>query len=999
MSAGDEAPRLTPMTPERWRVVDGVAQAALARDALERPCYLAEACGADVALRREVETLLAADAPDDFLERPALAWSLTAGDALHRTGGVTERGVADAPYVALAAALAGRYEVERELGRGGMATVYLARDLRHRRLVAVKVLLPALSVALGPELFLREIELTASLQHPHVLPLFDSGAADGLLYYVMPYVAGETLRARLARAPQLPVDDAVRLLCEVASALDYAHRRGVVHRDVKPANILLADGHAVVADFGIARALRGTGEPGDAPDASGHGAGAGPLTDAGTSPGTPGYMAPEQVCGDAGVDHRADLYSLGVVAYELLAGARPFAGREPHEVLAAHIGEAPPSLAGRAAAASPALAALVMRCLEKDPARRPQSAAELLAALELMRVSSGGAASAPPNRRPRRRTRTALTAVAFAALVVLVTLATLAAERTRRTRPVPAGPPVVAVLPFENLGTPGDAYFADGLTDEITGRLAAVSGLRVIARASARQYKGTTKSPQVIARELGATHLLTGTVRWERATRDAPERVRVRPELLRAADQARVWAEPVEAPLKDVLRLQASVAEQVVGALDVALLAHERRAATARPTANVAAYDAYLRGLAGLERSERYSFARARRAAVAELERATQLDPGFAAAFARLSDAYLSEELVVSAPATLEKARANAERAWTLDSTLLQSRLARAGYLMQVGDPGAAQVVAAAAAAAAPGDAEAQLRLAETESALGRPERGIPSAERAVLLDPRSPEPPAVLAGLYQRANRFAESVRLRERELALAPRNTFAYWAQMICYLNWRADTVGARRVAERGGPALEAWLVRLPNDPGAYALWHQVLGPSVWRAKDTLSFAAYLANDGGFPPELYLLMKLRHAAFTGQPDLVRAYADTVVARLEPKLRRAPDVSLYSTYSRRSMLAEGYARLGRAADAAREIDRQLAEARATRIADAVHVALVNAAYIDVLIGRRDLAVARLTEVLRLPSGTVISRALLRADPVWAPLRGLPGFERLLVGP
>ncbi len=1005
VSADGELPRSTLMTPERWRVVDSLSQAALARDPLERPSFLTEACGDDAALRREVESLLAADSPDDFLEHPALAWSFIAGNAPHLTAGATEPGVASADHVpppeALAAALAGRYEVERELGRGGMATVYLARDVRHRRLVAVKVLRPALSVVLGPERFLREIELTASLQHPHVLPLFDSGAADGLLYYVMPYVAGETLRARLAREPQLSEDDAVRLLCEVASALDYAHRRGVVHRDIKPANILLADGHAVVADFGIARALRGTGEEGDAPGAHARAgiAGVGPLTDAGTSPGTPGYMAPEQACGGAGVDHRADLYSLGVVAYELLAGAPPFAGRGPHQVVAAHIDEAPLRLAERAAHASPALAALVMRCLEKDPARRPQSAAELLAALESTRASSGGPPSAPPDRRLRRRTRTALAAGAAAMLVVLVMLAALAAERTRGTGRGPAGPPVVAVLPFENLGPPGDAYFADGLTDELTGRLALVSGLRVIAWASARQYKGTTKSPQEIARELGATYLLMGTVRLERATRGESERVRVRPELVRAADQARVWAEPLEGRLQDVSRLQALIAERVVGPLDVALLAQERRATTARPTANVAAYDAYLRGLAGLERSARYSFAEVRRAAVAELERATQLDPGFAAAYARLADAYLAEEFVVSDPATLEKAHANAERAWMLDSTLLESRLARAAYLMRVGDPGRAQEVVSAAAAAAPGDAETQLRLAEAETALGRPERGIPSAERAMLLDPRSPEPPAVLAELYHRAHRFAESVSVRERELALAPRNMIAYWAQMICYLSWRADTVGARRVAERGGPALESWLIRLPNDPGAYVLWHKVLGPSVWRAKDTLSFAGYLANDGGFPPELYLLMKLRHAAFMGRPGLVRAYADSVVVRLEPELRRAPDASLYSTYSRRSMLAEGYARLGRARDAAREIDRHLAEARGMRIADALHIALVNAAYIDVLIGRRDLAVARLTEVLRLPSGYVISRALLRADPVWAPLRGLPGFERLLARP
>jgi hypothetical protein len=246
---------------------------------------------------------------------------------------------------------------------------------------------------------------------------------------------------------------------------------------------------------------------------------------------------------------------------------------------------------------------------------------------------------------------------------------------------------------------------------------------------------------------------------------------------------------------------------------------------------------------------------------------------------------------------------------------------------------------------------------------------------------------------------RYPESIRSREREIALAPSDPNGYWVQAMCYLGWRADTAAARHVMERGGPTLKAWLVRLPNDGGMAALWHQALGPAVWRAKDTLSFAGYGAGDQvELPPELYLLMKLRHFALTGRPERVRAYADSAVAQLEPALRRAPDVTLFYTYSRRVILAEAYARLGRAADAAREADRYVAETRRTRSLFALPVALVNAAYVDVLSGRRDAAVARLAEALRLPSGQWISRALLRADASWAPLRGHPGFERLIAG-
>ena len=538
----------------------------------------------------------------------------------------------------------------------------------------------------------------------------------------------------------------------------------------------------------------------------------------------------------------------------------------------------------------------------------------------------------------------------------------------------------------------------------MTGRLAAVSGLRVIAGASARQYKGSTKGPREIARELGATHLLMGTVRWERTAGGAggaggvagTGRVRVRLELVRAADQATVWTEPVEGSLEDVFLVQASVAERVAASLHVALLARERRADAAPPTRSLAAYDAYLRALPSLGRW--VSSATARRAAVAELERAVALDPTFASAHAKLAAAYGGIYFVTGDPAVLAQARASAQRAWALDSTLVDSRHVRVAYLIWAGDLEGAHRAASALVAAAPGLAVAHDQLGAVEDALDHVDASIASYQRAATLDPRSPGPVERIATLHQRAYRYAESVRYRERQLALDPEELISHWNYMMCYLAWRADTAAARRVWDRGGPALEAMLVRAPNDGGMAALWHQLLGPAVWRVRDTLSLAGYSAGDGGLPPELYLLMKLRHFALTGRPERVRAYADSAVAQLEPALRRAPDVTLYQTYSRRAILAEAYARLGRATDAGREIDRYLAEVRTERRPNDVPNALVNAAYVDVLTGRHDEAVARLAEALRLPAGIFISRVLLRADASWAPLRGHPGFERLLAG-
>ncbi len=252
----------------------------------------------------------------------------------------------------LAAALADRYRLERELGQGGMATVYLAEDLRHHRKVAVKVLRPELAATLGPERFLREIELAARLQHPHILPLHDSGEAQGFLYYVMPFVDGENLRGRLTRHGELPVHEAVRLLAEVADALSYAHAQGVVHRDIKPDNVLLSGRHALVTDFGVAKAVsEATGRQ--------------QLTTAGIALGTPAYMAPEQAAADPHIDHRVDIYAVGAMGYELLTGTPPFTGQSSHEVLAAHVTQQPEPITSRRPAISPALGAIVMRCLAK----------------------------------------------------------------------------------------------------------------------------------------------------------------------------------------------------------------------------------------------------------------------------------------------------------------------------------------------------------------------------------------------------------------------------------------------------------------------------------------------------------------------------------------------------------------------------------------------------------------------------------------------------------
>ena len=408
---------MPPMTPERWRAVDAILKGALARDPAERDAFVADACAGDVGLRREVASLLAAhDGVDDgFLEQPAVA---AFGQLLVP--------LADR----LAKALEGRYAIEREVGHGGMATVYLARDLKHDRRVAIKVLREEIAAAVGAERFLEEIRVTASLQHPHILPLFDSGTVPAghperehrsgegpsLLYYVMPFIEGETLRSRLSREHKLPVEVAVQFAREMADALEYAHRQGVVHRDVKPENVLIQGEHALVADFGIALALEHAG--GDR------------LTRTGIAIGTPQYMAPEQAAGERTIDARADVYALGAVLHEMLAGESAFAAGTRAAVLWRVRNEPATALTTHRVDVAPFLDAAVRRALAKRPEDRFASAAAFAAAVtappdgtEPTSLTSGGSPSDEPfdDRResPRRRTVTARAAV-YAALATLV---------------------------------------------------------------------------------------------------------------------------------------------------------------------------------------------------------------------------------------------------------------------------------------------------------------------------------------------------------------------------------------------------------------------------------------------------------------------------------------------------------------------------------------------------------------------------------------------------
>ena len=481
----------------------------------------------------------------------------------------------------LSSALAGRYAIEREIGHGGMATVYLADDLKHRRKVAIKVLRPELSAVLGPERFDREIQIVAGLNHPHILPLYDSGTAgtrgsgEGeLLWFSMPHVRGESLRQKLSRERQLPIDQAIAIVRQVASALDHAHAHGLIHRDIKPENILLHEGEAMVSDFGIAFASGEAGKQG-----SGEGE---RLTGTGIMLGTPAYMSPEQAAGDRMLDPRSDVYSLGCVLYELLAGEPPYTGITAQVVIAKRFTDPIPRVRRLRATVSPAVEQAIMKALATTPADRFPSAAAFVEAL-----------TAPAGEQPRS--------------------------------------PSVAVLPFRNLSVnPENEFFADGITEDVIAQLSKIRSLKVISRTSVMQFKNREQSLREIGATLQVATLLEGSVRR------AGDRVRIVAQLIDAEADRHLWAETYDRQLTDIFAIQTDVALQIASALEAELSPAERTRIHRKPTSDVRAYQFYLQGRHHYFRYTRESIQKG----IEYFRKAIAVDPDYALAHTGLAFAY-----------------------------------------------------------------------------------------------------------------------------------------------------------------------------------------------------------------------------------------------------------------------------------------------------------------------------------------------------------------------
>ena len=671
-----------------------------------------------------------------------------------------------------------------------MSRVFVALETALNRHVAIKVLPEAMAGQLSVDRFRREIALAAQLQHPHIVPLLSAGEVGGLPYFTMPFVRGESLRARLSAHGELPVNEAVRVLREVASALASAHHQGVVHRDIKPDNVLLSGDAAMVTDFGVAKAVSASTLSSD----SG-------LTSIGVALGTPAYMSPEQASADPLVDARSDIYAWGILAYEMLTGATPFTGRPTSAMLAAHVTELPEDVARRRPNIPTPLATLIMRCLEKRASDRPQRAQELVQALDAMVTPTGGshpttarhaslpASDLPGTMRRRAWTRVAIPIVAIGVLVVAMG-PRVWSRGSSQTRVDSATTPSVAVLPFVNVGgDTANAYFADGLTDDLASALARTGKLRVAARSSAYSFKGRNVPPADVGHQLHVGVIVEGSVQRVNG------HVKVIASLVSVTDGLTLWTNVYERDTRDVFAVQAELSHAIAGAMRVSLAGTS--ASLQAGTASVEAHDLVLRGRYLNDRFDEPSV----RHAIDRFRQALALDPRYADAWTGIADSWgrLSDDHVAPNEAA-PHLRDALDHALALDPASAKALALRglsAAFYERKFDAALTSLEQSLLRDST--DGFVGVYFGEILLATAHRDSAVAAMQRALRLDPLATEPLRYAIDLFRRAHADREADAACERLIELSP-------ASVRCRPAFKLDAARATHLLDSGSVASRA-------------------------------------------------------------------------------------------------------------------------------------------------------------------------------------------------
>ncbi len=869
----------------------------------------------------------------------------------------------------------GPYEILAPLGAGGMGEVYRARDSKLKRQVAVKVL--PQSLAADPDAlarFEREALAVAALSHPNILAIHDFGTHEGTAYAVMELLEGETLRGKLDSGP-IAQKQAVDYALQVAKGLSAAHEKGIVHRDLKPENLFVSnDGHVKILDFGLAKKVEAVApeEQTSAPTGSGH-------TEAGTVMGTMGYMSPEQVRG-LSVDHRSDIFSFGTILYEMLSGKKAFKKDTANDTMAAILLQEPLELTQSGRNISPALDHVVKHCLEKVRERRFQSARDIEFALE---EASSPTVTSGVRLGARQGGKSWLLGAA-AVIVVVAVAGVFLLRRSQKTGGGLSGVRRVAVLPFENLGPPEDDYFADGMGDAVRGKLASLPGVEVIARASSTPYRKTTKTPQEIARELGARFILTATVRWQKSA--GGNRVQVSPELVEVPQSgapATAWQQPFDAALTDVFHVQSDIASRVAQSLGVALGAGDEKRLSEKPTQNLAAYDAFLRG------EEVWNSTAADppslRKQLGFYEQAVALDPGFAQAWSRVSRAnsifYVNG---TPTPAVADRARQAAEKAIALAPDRAEGYYALATYERLVSrDFNRALEQFAKAQRVAPGNADLLRGTALVEQHLGHWAAAVEHLTQAARLDPRSIVNFIALSDALLPLRRYLEAREVCDRGLALAPANLGLIERKAMTFLG-EGDLPGARAVLNAAPKDVE------PNALVAYLAWYGDLG---WALDEQRRQLLLRLTPSAFDDDrgVWALCLVQAYVLEGDAANARRHAEEAKKAFEEQLRATPEDPV-----RHSAFGLALAYLGRKEEAIREGERGVALSPVSEDATSGPYMQHQLARIYMLVGEQAKALDQLEPLMKIPY--FLSPSWLKIDPNFDPLRKNPRFQKLVAG-
>ena len=862
------------------------------------------------------------------------------------------------------------YKILEELGRGGMGVVYRAEDTKLDRIVALKFLAPR---AIGGEedrvRFLHEAKAEAALSHPNICTIYEVDEADGQPFIAMQYVEGQDLGELIGRSP-LKIDEAVDIALQAAAGLQEAHEKDIVHRDIKPANMMISGkGRVKIMDFGLAKARGRT-----------------MLTKADSTIGTYAYMSPEQSRGED-VDSRTDIWSLGVVLYEMITGRLPFRGDYEQAVVYSILSEEPEPVTALRTGVPMELERIISKCLRKDPGRRYQGMADLVADLRQVHEAftpdgrTVAAAQAPATRALGARWPWIVIAVP---LIVVAALVVPNLFRAERETSAVDDRKMLVVLPFENLGSPDDKYFADGMTEEITSRLAAVSGLGVISRTSAVQYDREGKTLRQIGDDLGVDYVLEGTVRWNKGAA-AGSRVRVTPQLIQVSDDTHLWAETYDRVIEDIFAVQSEIAEKIIGQLGVTMLDRERELVEAKPTEHLLAYETYLRGIGYLSKAgavkERWEKAETL------LKQAVELDPQFALAFARLSIVH-SEFYFWGydrTPERLEKAKAAADWALEIDPDLPEGYAALGSYYYTGRqDFEKALHYHSIAARGMPNNPEEIEAIAYIWRRQGLFDETLEYLEKAAVLAPGQYWYPMQMGITYALLRRYEEADRRLARSLELEPDQVASYTMRWLNELLWTGDISKSRSILESApqarlnelAPGFYNQCMVERNPEGAL----EALGPMPERK-------TYFLGRGTVRP---LLEGLAYRMM-GDTATARARFDSARVILEEMARINGDDRVMES-AIRSALGQAYAGLGRKDDAIREGEQAVELVSWDKMLAAGRTEEMLKIYI--MVGEYDAAMDRIEHLLSVPSLTSVSyfERLSKIDPI----RDLPRYKRIV---